>query len=338
MTDSSSSTTYPVYLGVWTNWSLGGRVTGSTITLGQRDGVLLTAFLAVFITFASSRLWRITCFALHQIFLSHPDLRQDGLYHQRQAILRNIVDAKTGLITFTRVLWAWRNRAYRPYYRILPMVIFSLINAAVFTVASIFSSRISSAMGNEVLISSPDCGTAQYTFNSSSLPQSTPENMGNIYAPWVAERIYSYANFAQRCYSHGSEAENCGPYVKKRLPTTIDQNASCPFQAHICRHPTENIRLDTGYLNSQADLGLNAPIDLQYNFRKITHCAPIKSEGYRKTVYFSSNKPYVQYFYGAQTNEASSNKPVYTYLAEELSPEELAWQGFSAPLAEYEIK
>lgn len=338
MTDPHTTTVYPVYLGAWTNWALGGRVTGSTITLDQRNGVLLTAFLAVFITFASSKLWRITCFALHQLFLSDPDSRQDGLYHQRQAVLRNTVDERTGLVNFIRILWAWRKRADRPYYRILPMVIFSLLNTAVFSVASIFSSRISSAMGNEVLISSPDCGTAQYTFNSSSLPLSTPENMGNIYSPWVAEKINSYANFAQRCYSNGSEAENCGPYVKKRLHTTIDQNASCPFQTQICRHPTGNIRLDTGYLNSQADLGLNAPIDSQYNFRKITHCAPIKSDGYQKTVLFSSNKPYTQYFYGAQTNEASSNKPNYTYLASKQSPEELAWQGFSASVAEYEVK
>lgn len=54
-----ASLDYPVFLGVWTNWSLGGRVTGSTITLTHRNGALLIAFIALFVTFSGSRLWRI---------------------------------------------------------------------------------------------------------------------------------------------------------------------------------------------------------------------------------------------------------------------------------------
>lgn len=77
---------YPVYLGAWTNWSH-GKISGLTITLTNQNGALLTAFLALFVTFTSTCFWRILSFTLHQHLSSSS--AQDGLYHQRQSILRN---------------------------------------------------------------------------------------------------------------------------------------------------------------------------------------------------------------------------------------------------------
>ena len=166
MTDTNPANDYPVYLGVWTNWSKGGRISGSVITISHRNGALLTAFLALFITFTSSRLWRIACFALHQLLLSEA-VPQDGLYHQRQAILRNTLDEKTAMISFIRILLAWRSKALRPFLRLLPLATLSALITVAFVAGSILSSKISSIMGNEVLISSPDCGDL---FLNESLP------------------------------------------------------------------------------------------------------------------------------------------------------------------------
>ena len=74
MAETQAAVDYPIYLGVWTNWSLGGRIKGSTITLDHHNGALLTAFLAVFIAFAGSRLWRIVCFVIHWTFLSKMEI------------------------------------------------------------------------------------------------------------------------------------------------------------------------------------------------------------------------------------------------------------------------
>lgn len=74
-----------IYHGAWINWSR-GLVTGATITLGEREGGLLTAFIATFVTIVGAELWKISCYVFHQIRSKQEP--QDGLYHQQQVILR----------------------------------------------------------------------------------------------------------------------------------------------------------------------------------------------------------------------------------------------------------
>lgn len=335
MTGVGIPTDYPVYVGVWTNWSRGGRLTGSTITLSQRNGALLTAFLALFITFTGSRLWRIICLTLHQYFQTY--LPQDGLHHQRQAILRNSINEKASLWSFIRIFWAWRGRAKQPFCRLLPVIVLSLFATAGFSIGSILSSKISSAMGNEVLLSTSECGTPLgSTYGSST--EGKGDQIVRTFNPWFAEKVTSSANFVQTCY--GNSSGNCGPYVRKRLFSTIDNNASCPFkQQQICRHTTGNIKIDSGYLDTQNDLGINAPIDLQFHFRMINHCAPIRTVGYTGSVQYSTGKSYVRYFYGPTSVEnlsMSENSTSYTYVTEQQSAEEVAWRNVSTD-AQYEV-
>lgn len=328
MTDSSIID-YPVYVGVWTNWSKGGRVSGSVITLTHRNGALLTAFLALFVTFTSSRLWRILCFALHRL-LARPEA-QDGLYHQRQAILRNTLDEKSALISFIRLLRAWQSRAPRSLYRLLPLITLSVFVSAGFTLGSIFSSKISSLMGNEVLISSTQCGILSWNSLSG---QASSELDADIYNAWLAERMTSYANYAQRCYLNSSRAGDCsGPYVQRNLVSVVNKNASCPFRNKICYTPNNNLEIDTGYLNSHLDLGINTPLDSQYNIRILTHCAPLKAEGYRKTVYYSHYKPYLQYFYGPKFS--SQEQKSFTYEMPQQSIDEMKWVDYATASPEY---
>lgn len=333
MAETQVDINYPVYLGVWTNWSIGGRITGSTITLNRRDGALLTAFLAIFVTFTGSRLWRIICFISHQVLLSKPGTPQDGLYHQRQAILRNANDEKVGFLNLSQALWAWHQRAYRPFKRMIPIIGLSLFIAAAFPLGSIFSSKISSGMGNEVLISSSNCGTAVIPDNSAV------EQVERIERPWEIERVTSYANYVQRCYPDSAGADSCTPFVRRKLSSTVDRNASCPFDERICRKQHGNIRIDTGYIDPQAHIGLNTPIDLQFKFRKVLQCAPIVSRDYQKVAYFSPDKPYMRYFYGALKLSPLNITQSFTYEVERTLPEEVAWrqQVNSAADAQYEV-
>lgn len=332
----------PVYLGVWTNWSLGGRFTGSVITVTHRNGALLTAFLAIFVTFTGSRLWRIACFALHQWLMAKSNLPQDGLYHQRQAILRNASDGTSGSIQLLKSLWAWRLRAKQPLHRMVPTIVFSVSMTAALAVASLFSSKISSAMGNEVLISSSHCGLPGWIPGRSLDPNPSAENYDNIYNPWVAQRINSYANYVQRCYLNNSTLDTCLPFIRKRLPSHVNRNADCPFQEEICRHQKGNIKLDTGYLNSQNDLGVKSPMDLRFNLRIVTHCAPITTQTHQRTIEYSQDKLYMQYYLGEQTTLGSEHvqfqMPNYTYEAEKQDFRELQWRANSTSLADYSIK
>lgn len=294
MADPSSSTNIPVYTGVWTNWSR-GRIAGATLTLTHQNGALLTAFLAIFVAFVGTSFWRITSFTLHQ-FIS-TERPKDGLYHQTQAILRNSGNGTTGFTRLLRVLWAWRyHKTSQPFHRIGPLVIVTAAITVIFAVASIFSAKISSGMGNEVLISSKLCGNLGYD-------DSVDYNeLQSIYEPYLSKLVYSYANYVQTCYTDNTEskAEGCGLLTKRRLTSTIDRNATCPFTGNICRHKDQNIKLDTGHMNIDSELGFNVPPSLQYTFRFITHCAPLITTGYQKSFNYSNDISYMRYFYGPQ--------------------------------------
>ncbi|KAL5378362.1 hypothetical protein PMIN06_004734 [Paraphaeosphaeria minitans] len=75
-----------IHCGFWINLD-NNRATQSTLTLPTQWGIILTAFLALFIRLAGSYLWGIICFAIHQSNASSEP--QDDTYHQIQVALRN---------------------------------------------------------------------------------------------------------------------------------------------------------------------------------------------------------------------------------------------------------
>ena len=151
----SQTSTSSIYTGLWINWSHGATL-GATITLNQRDGGLLTAFLAIFVSVAGAACWKITSYAIHQCRASQD--YQDALHHQQQAILQNTDDAAGALWDFLQLPWYWRDNEIRSFVRSLPLACLALLNIAVFGVAGIFSSDVTKAAGNETLIRSPHCG------------------------------------------------------------------------------------------------------------------------------------------------------------------------------------
>ena len=118
-----------MYTGPWINWSR-GLILGSTITLSERDGGLLTAFLGIFVTAAGASCWKIMSFALHQ-HRSPLDL-QDAIHHQQQAILRNTESPIGTVFELARLAWRWRKYALRPFMRTLPIAALALLNFVLF--------------------------------------------------------------------------------------------------------------------------------------------------------------------------------------------------------------
>ena len=210
MADLGSSTDVPVYTGIWTNWSR-GYILGATLTLSHLDGALLTASLAIFITFVGTSFWRIASFALHQ-FLSTA-APKDGLYHQTQAALRNSETGSAIIANLFRALWAWRGKANRPLHRTITLLIVTGLSTALFTVASVFSASISTGVGNEVLISSPHCGRL-YRGDPSVTDYDTLET---VYYPQMSRTANSYGQYFQTCYTNVSEAQGCGSLIKKEI-------------------------------------------------------------------------------------------------------------------------
>ncbi|KAI0817298.1 hypothetical protein GGR55DRAFT_11801 [Xylaria sp. FL0064] len=284
---ASAGDQYPVYVGVWTNWSR-GRVFGSTLTLSRRDADLLIAFTAFFIAFVTTRVWRIICFVFHRIY-STADPR-DAIYHQRQTIFRNSSSPESGIQMLLWLLWA--NRHSKGWLRPLPAAIVAILCISIFTVAGGFSSRISTAVGNEVLIDTSNCGY---------MPTAESVNSPSFYglAANEATIINSAANYAQQCYSSKNTGLlDCNRFAMQQVAKIIDSQAGCPFKSHVCRNESANLRIDSGFLDTHHVLGFNAPSNERILFRNVLHCAPLTTAGYKRES-LSSAGNYTFYQYGA---------------------------------------
>lgn len=124
---------YDVYTGVWIN-TLRGRVYGATLTLDRQHGNALVAFLALYVGLAGQGFWRIASFLLHHAF-SSSDI-PDGIYHQRQAILRNSESAQMAAWELLQTSLAWRRKKGRKIcIRLMPLILFSLVVSLSFTAA-----------------------------------------------------------------------------------------------------------------------------------------------------------------------------------------------------------
>ncbi|GAW15864.1 hypothetical protein ANO14919_052860 [Xylariales sp. No.14919] len=274
-TDSHDADQYPVYLGIWTNWSR-GQVLGLTLTLRRREANLLVAFTALFIAFIATRFWKVVCFAFHRLYSTATS--QSAVYHQRQAILRNSSTPEGSIQQLVRLIWANRHMSDR-YAPLLPTIV-ALLCITAFTAAGGLSSQISTAVGTEVLIRSLNCGILdRKNVPSTSDGQVTETQAFFALAPRKAENIDNAANYAQQCYSNGTARNlDCGRFVTKQLTKFVDDDALCPFEEKMCRSSSKNLRIDSGYISSHEHLGINSPD--KFFARNVLHCAPIMTDDY----------------------------------------------------------
>lgn len=241
-----ASTISEVYTGPWTNWSR-GRIYGPTLTLSQADASFLTALVAIFVSFAGTRCWRICCLALHFRSSSNSSRSRDGLHHQLQTILRNSPDAFTIFNISGQLFWAWRAVARNTGWRTLPLAMLALIWSLAWALAATFSSQISSALGNEVLLDSRNCGSLDFTQGPEYLYTNQTAIATELH-PYLAKQMQTAAGYSQQCYGKSdSNGLACGTYVEKALQShNITTNAGCPFHIDMCVSDDSNLLIDTG--------------------------------------------------------------------------------------------
>ncbi|KAI9151345.1 hypothetical protein HJFPF1_08547 [Paramyrothecium foliicola] len=303
-------TSYDVQLGFWRNWSR-GYVFGATLTLTRSEASLLIAFTSIFLAFAGNRFWRIICLALHYSF-SNPDPGlQDGLYHQRQLILRNSHTAESGLRSLILLFVSWRRATKSALSRTLLPILLAVISFSGFIVAGGFSAVISTSVGSEILIKSNSCGMLGIGLNST--------NTWFIDTPYRATQIANAVNYAQQCYSSTSSSVlECATYVTPSLPARIDVAAGCPFNNGngICKNSSSNLLLDTTYMDSNKHFGLNAPSTERVYHRETFHCAPLTTKGYSSPYTHPSGHNYTRYNYGSAAVGSRGNMTFLNYTME----------------------
>ncbi|KAK8128950.1 hypothetical protein PG984_010058 [Apiospora sp. TS-2023a] len=270
---------------------------GATLTMTREHGNFLIAFTAFFVPFVASRFWRIFATLFHQCY-SASGAPRDAIHHQRQVILRNSSSPESGLVSFIRLMWAWRHA--RPWLRVMPAALFTFFSIGTFTVAGGFSSQISST--GEVLLKGDHCEIATEIHNGNL----TQYEANTAY--W-ASFISNVNSYAQQCYTNrNSGLVECSRFITDTIPTaTMDYKAICPFDASgICRQLGSNLRLDTGHMNSNDIFGLNAPHDETLTLRYVLQCAPLKTEGRARNITVS-NRKFTTYSYGKRLSTGRWN-------------------------------
>jgi hypothetical protein len=271
------------------------------LTLSQANDSFLVAFLALFVSFVGTSFFRITCFAIHHILST--TAAQDEIHHQRQAILRNAASGTHALLSTMNMFWAHRSQRFRRkrlFGQLIPLVVHAAACIAVFFVAGIFSSRITGLTGDEVLV----IGLTKPEPNPAKLAD------GEFVRIMTTNKALNWndrARYAQDCYgdnvpSGDSETSVCRKFVKDQIKRIINRNASCPFSPELCRSQTGNIEIDSGFLDSQHDLGMNTPEKDRTRIRNLIKCAPLATEGYvekRNLTVGGLSLPYAFYYYGS---------------------------------------
>ncbi|OTA96309.1 hypothetical protein M434DRAFT_375138 [Hypoxylon sp. CO27-5] len=296
---------FDIRIGVWTNWSR-GPIFGATLTLNRQVAALLIALTAIFVGYVGTRFWRIACLVVHRC-QSSPE-PQNTIYHQRQAILRNSASAESGIWALIKILWTWRYIEKKPLPRIFPSIVAAASCVVVFIIAGGLSSRISSSVGNEVLIESTNCGII--------IPVNTIEYAIGA-TLYVADQLKKALTYAQECYSsNGSGTINCDLYVVKRLPTWRNNGASCPFPGNICQSNSSNLFLDTGLMDSHDHFGINFPVTERVLWRKALSCAPLITSGYTDS-YTDGSGNVTRYYYGQAISWQNTTQN-FTYEAQDI--------------------
>jgi hypothetical protein len=188
------------------------------------------------------------------------------LYHQQQATLRNSSQQGQALWKLATLAWFWRSNTNQPLRRSIPMMALIAFHVAAFTFAGLFTSRII-ASSDEALYPPGTCGY----WKSDNASTYDEYNAATQNARGVMQRSYSYSTI---CYGAPPGYRDCEIYAQQRIESTFDFESPCPF-ANSSTCIDFNVQADTGYIDSNKDLGINAPPEHRIFYRKTTTCAVV---------------------------------------------------------------
>jgi hypothetical protein len=278
------------------------------LTLPTYYGLILVSFLTLFVQFSGGCFWRTLCFVLHQI--RSTTSARDGLYHQQQIILRNAISAPNALWSLARSTAVWRSRVAAPLKRSLPLLLIAIMHIACFAAAGLSSSQIASTKAGQALVYSSTCGYPKKlsTLRTASSRNLTDENLEIFNSQVLLGRftLMKSTAYVRTCYNGDTTgAADCSHFVRKNLMgdnSSVEQKAACPFGGDACL--TDAVRYDSGLVNSNKEIGINAPLKESISFRRVTTCAPIRIDNYATG--WTDNLP--EAYGGKRTNTTTSVK------------------------------
>ncbi|KAK4448674.1 hypothetical protein QBC34DRAFT_464390 [Podospora aff. communis PSN243] len=266
---------HPIVTGIWTDWSDGSAV----LTVAQQHGPLVVAVTALFVNLSIGQAWNIVRFLLHQGRCT-PD-PQTGLYHQIQALLRNMPTSGSALWSLATTAWAWRRaKDVGAVRESAGPLLAAVLHLCALTASGILSSQVVSA-GDKVLVNGARCGWSANPIGSND--NATSKLDADIVAYEVGRKLATKSlRYAQLCYNATGAGEpgacNEGFFAPSLgLKTEL---IPCPFSKDLCALSDRrgSLRVDTGYIDSSEHLGINTRPDSRVRFRKVMSWTPILAE------------------------------------------------------------
>ncbi len=243
--------------------------------------------MSTFIGLVGTALWSLLAFAIHQ-YRAGPD-KEDAVFFQQQVVYRNQASTFDAFLDIVKIFWAWRrgravgNRVdglgRRSFiFSLPPLLIF-----VAFTSAGIFISEVAGPTyrSNDVKIGSSRCG--YFTFDITTADGARD---------WELKMVNDTMNgrqYAKNCYHSNSTFADCSLFPVQSLPYSSSL-VSCPFSNDpsgetLCLPDQGNaLQMDTGLLDTDRYLGINAAPSDRLLLRQTVTCSPIRIHDYIEIV------------------------------------------------------
>ncbi|KAJ4291860.1 hypothetical protein N0V90_009756 [Kalmusia sp. IMI 367209] len=251
-----------------------GPVLGRTITTNVRTGTLVIALLAMLVALATSHLWNLVLFAIHQIRANGK--LADALFRQQQVLLRAAPSPASLLAEWIKLHWVARRTAKNA----LPRSLFQLTLALLFTVgtivAGVFSSYVVDSTNLHVLVRSVGCGPLD--LNAMIASTQSVAYLANV---WSRSTPYT-----QDCYrtSNAALPARCNTFIKPSTPLRPER-VPCPFNETFCmQYDRPAVTIDSGLVNGNDIFGWNLRPQDEIKFRRRLTCGMLESRTHQKIV------------------------------------------------------
>lgn len=172
----------------------------------------------------------------------------------------------------------------------LPLLLVSAIHVGLFTVAGLFSSRVTTTSASgQALMTGGICGVPKEVDNLRGVDPNDLEgedlltfNTEVLLGRFTLSRSAAYV---RSCYNKNDNGASggCNVYVQPYLHgvnASSVNDTSCPFVNEETCATSSAVRYDSGALHSNRDLGINSPESDAMTVRRITSCAPVNAERY----------------------------------------------------------
>ncbi|KAF2163547.1 hypothetical protein M409DRAFT_26160 [Zasmidium cellare ATCC 36951] len=263
-----------VYEGVWYNHAAQELV----LTLRPAVAGFLEAALVTFVHLVAAATWPIWRFILYSI---RQNSTQDVFHAQRQVAIRNSNTAANAAGQMLKMMFGWRKYKVHSFARNFIYLVVCVAVFILWTICGLYAPYIYTRTSPDVLLAGSElCGWP------STPGGATGESleMFTLNEAAMVDGMRAADAYVQQCYGkNGSDvATKCNAYPHRSLNFTTS-DGECPFgnNGEVCVSVNSTVmRVDTGYLDSSRDFGVNLGHENTIQYRKVSTCSPIHTAGF----------------------------------------------------------